>query len=225
MNKKIYHQTLEYKENFAKKIIEKVLSGDYNTTATFTGGKDSLVMLHLIKQVGGGIIPVPVLHIDTSVKFEEIYQFIDKIARLWNFELISFRNEEALKNIKIAEDREFCCTHLKIIALNQAIEKFHFTALLAAVRWDENPARANEKFFSKRSNHIRVHPILSFTENDTWDYIKKYNLPYCSLYDKGYRSLGCKPCTKPAIEGDIERSGRSQDKEEIMIKLRNLGYF
>jgi 3'-phosphoadenosine 5'-phosphosulfate sulfotransferase (PAPS reductase)/FAD synthetase len=67
---------------------------------------------------------------------------------------------------------------------------------------------------------------LHFRESDIWDYIKKFKVDYNPLYDKGYRSIGEKPFTKPVREaGDPERAGREKDKEKIMERLRALGYF
>ncbi|WP_084413386.1 phosphoadenosine phosphosulfate reductase family protein [Desulfovirgula thermocuniculi] len=193
----------------------------------FTGGKDSTVLLHLVRRAFNGHIPFPVVNIDTSVKFPEVCVFRDRLQQEWKFDLRIFRNEEALKWLKIAQNPEECCYHLKTVPMKKAIEELGLKALFTGVRWDENPARANEDYFSKRNDppHIRVHPLLHFTEQDIWSYIRKYKVPYCSLYDQGYRSLGCKPCTKPATEGGHERAGRAQDKERIMQRLRELGYF
>jgi len=190
-------------------------------------GKDSTVVLHLIKEIFGGKVPLPVLNIDTSVKFKEIYAFRDKITREWNLDLRIVKNDEALKTINIAEDRQQCCQALKTDVLNTAIKQNGWNALITAIRWDEQEARINETYFSQREDpsYIKVNPILHFREVDIWEYIKKYNIPYCELYNKGYRSLGCEPCTKTfGLEGP-ERGGRSQDKEEIMRRLRDLGYF
>jgi len=100
--------------------------------------------------------------------------------------------------------------------------------LYVGIRWDEHPARAQETFFSERKDpdHTRIHPILALTEKDIWTYIKKYDVPYCKLYDEGYRSLGEKEFTyKVSDKSATERSGRHKDKEEMMGKLRSFGYF
>ena len=69
-----------------------------------------------------------------------------------------------------------------------------------------------------------VHPLLEFTEVDIWAYIMQEQLPYCTLYAEGYRSLGCVPCTCKT-QGGTEREGRAPDKEAHMDTLRSLGYF
>ncbi|MHB9112242.1 MAG: phosphoadenosine phosphosulfate reductase family protein [Thermoleophilia bacterium] len=221
--------TLEQKEEKSLEIIRESLERYPGKLATtFTGGKDSLVVLHLFKRAGDGKVPVPVLNLDTTVKFKKALDFRDRIAREWDLDLIITTNEEGLKEIKLAEDHEKCCLVMKATAINMAVDEHGWKALATGVRWDEQPARVTEEYFSERPEHTRVQPILHFSELDIWAYIEKYDLPYCELYDQGYRSLGCEPCTQKSARprGDgPEREGRSQEKEEIMGQLRELGYF
>ena len=196
----------------------------------FTGGKDSSVLLDLTRRAFDGKIPFKVITIDTSAEFPEIKEFIEKLKQSWGFELLTYSNTEALKQkYAIAKDKADCCNTLKTIPLKQSIKDLHLKAMFTGIRKDENEARANEVYFSKRKDphHFRVHPILHFTEADIWLYIKLNNLPYCTLYEQGYRSIDCAPCTnKTTTDKSIaERSGRSQDKEAAMDKLRKLGYF
>lgn len=222
--------TLEQKEEKSLEIIREALGkwGDGKLATTFTGGKDSLVMLHLFQRAGEGKVPVPVLNLDTTVKFRTVLEFRDRIAKEWDLDLIVTTNTEGAKQIKIAEDKDNCCHVMKTTAINMAVEEHGWQALATGVRWDEQPARINDEYFSEVPGHTRIQPILHFSELDIWAYIEKYDIPYCELYDQGYRSLGCEPCTqkstKPRGEG-FEREGRDQDKEKIMDQLRELGYF
>ncbi len=124
---------------------------------------------------------------------------------------------------------------MKTVAMNAFLEDNTVKALATAIRWDEQEARRNEQYLSPRTNpeHTRIHPILHFSERDIWDTIQGHNIPYCSLYALGYRSLGAKGSTYknadiPAWEQDLEntpeRIGRGQDKEAVMEQLRSLGY-
>ena len=124
---------------------------------------------------------------------------------------------------------------LKTVALNSAILKYRFDALFTGVRWDENPARSSEVFISQRERpqHFRVQPILPFLEKDIWNYMLANKLPIHPKYKEGYRSIdgirdSKKNSDKPAWEQDMEhtseREGRSQDKEGMMERLRQLGY-
>jgi phosphoadenosine phosphosulfate reductase len=138
------------------------------------------------------------------------------------------------------EPESFVGNHLmKTVTLNMYLEKRKIKAFFEGIRWDEQGARANEKYFSPRlaseysPEHVRLCPILHFTERDVWDAHFHYKIPSCSLYKQGYRSLGAKVTTSkvsdiPAWEQDLEnaseRGGRRQDKEGLMQKLRELGY-
>jgi phosphoadenosine phosphosulfate reductase len=224
------HWTLKEKEAQGIQILTEALQ-KFPTTQmalAFTGGKDSLVCLDLLRRAMGGTVTIPVLHVDTTVKFPEIYEYRDQIVKEWQLKLIVHINEQALREGPKPTDAEFCifCTkRMKTEALQQAVHIHGWKALITGVRWDEHEARATELFFSPRPDHMRVHPILQFSEDDVWAYIEKYNLPYCSLYDKGYRSIGCMPCTEPIPDEGPERSGRGQEKEALMGRLRALGYF
>jgi len=152
------------------------------------------------------------------------------------------RNRKEITKIGFGEEsfpfhpESYVGNHLmKTVAMNVFIEENDIRAVSTAIRWDEQLAREEEVYFSLRSNpdHIRVQPILHFKERDIWDTIHKYKIPFCSLYHRGYRSLGIKSNTKkfsdmPAWQQDLEntteRDGRGRGKEEIMSKLRDLGY-
>ena len=263
-----YLQELEKK---SVAIIREAKAQFKNLAVMWSTGKDSTTTIWLCKKAFFGKIPFPVIHIDTGYKFPEIYEFRDKIAKEWNFDLIIAKNENAIKNGMSPNKGRFeCCTLLKTQALKDLIEKEEFDALLLAIRRDEHGIRGKERYFSPRDNnfkwdyinqpaemwdlyvkpaedfsHMRVHPILHWTELNVWQYVKQEKLPTNPLYfardGMRYRSLGCKPCTVPVpsnaktIDEIVEelrtsktpeRAGRSQDKEKayMMQKLRSLGY-
>ncbi|MDD5022717.1 MAG: sulfate adenylyltransferase subunit 2 [Candidatus ainarchaeum sp.] len=253
-------------------IIREAYKEYGNIAALWSIGKDSTTMVWLIRKAFYGKVPFPMMHIDTTFKFPEMYQFRDKYAKEWGLELLIAKNEEALaKGIGYdTHDAFTCCNELKTIALKQAIDNYKFKALFVGIRRDEHGIRAKERYFSPRdkdfkwnykdqppeiwdqftvkkdnATHIRVHPLLHWTELDIWEYIKRENIPISELYfaknGKRYRSLGCMPITT-SMESNAdtidkiieelkttkiaERSGRSQDKEQayMMQKLRVLGY-
>ncbi len=221
-------KTLDEKIAKSHEVLKEALERFPGKIAlAWTGGKDSTTTLHLLKTLSGGQVPIPVLNIDTSAKFKEIYDFRDRIAREWNLDLRIERNEEALKTIKIAADKAECCFQLKAVVIAESLVKYGWQALITGLRWDEQPERTQVDYFVPYDTppHTRVQPILHFTELDIWSYIRAHNVPFCSLYQKGYRSLGCEPCTKMGIAGRSERAGRDQTKEEIMKRLRAMGYF
>lgn len=234
-------------------------------------GKDSTTLLWLTRKAFYGKLPFPVMHLDTGYKFKEIYEFRDKYAREWGLELTVYKNQKAIdRGVSPKKGKFECCTELKTNALKDAISQHRFKALYLGIRRDEHGIRAKERVFSPRDDdfewnyreqppelwdqykskakdeeHLRIHPLLGWTELDVWQYIKKEGIPVVSLYfaknGKRYRSIGCETCCNPidstadSIERIVEelkttkiseRSGRAQDKESayMMQKLRSLGY-
>ena len=263
-----YIDTLESKSIY---IIREAYRQFKDIALLWSIGKDSTTLLWLTRKAFYGKIPFPVVHIDTSYKFKEIYEFRDKWAREWGLRLIVGRNEEAIKaGMGPDKGKLECCTALKTDALKMTIAEHGFKALLLGIRRDEHGIRAKERVFSPRDRefqwnyrdqppelwdqyksrqegeqHIRVHPLLHWTELDIWTYIQREGIPVVDLYfakdGMRYRSIGCETCCSP-IPSDAdtidkiveelktttitERSGRDQDKERayMMQKLRSLGY-
>ncbi|HAH07216.1 MAG TPA: sulfate adenylyltransferase [Elusimicrobia bacterium] len=238
-------------------------------------GKDSTVMLWLARKAFLGRVPYPVLHIDTTFKIPSMVEFRDRMAREMKLDLIVSKNEGALSRKRTFPDggatRVECCTWLKKDALKKAVDERGFNGIIVGVRRDEEPTRAKERYFSPRDanmewdvedqppefwdqfktdfkpgTHVRIHPLLHWTELDIWDYIAREKIPVISLYfsdanGERYRSIGCAQCTArirstartPAeIAEELrktnvpERAGRAQDKEseDAFEKLRRDGY-
>ncbi len=200
-----------------------------STVVAWTGGKDSTVLLHLIRNLYQTKVPFPVLFNDSTMEFLEIYAFIKNLSRKWNLELIVVPHLTSdLKKFDSIKDKtqlNRLARLMKINAINHFLATRPVKAFMVGIRWDEHPARSQESYFSPRKGHYRVHPILHFTETDIWEYINKYRVPYVKLYDQGYRSLGEKPFTQKAEFGGNERSGREPEKEKLMEQLRQMGYW
>ena len=240
---------LEEKVRLSKHIIAEALDRFERVAAAFSGGKDSLVMTRLILDVCEEEgYEQPIFIVSDPVPIPENDEYVRRIIREWGIKRYVFYRDlikpEHLEKAKpIAQDKARCCYWLKVVPLNEFIRDNKIEALIVAIRWDEHPERAKEKYFSPRENppHTRVHPMLHWTWLDIWEYIKQRNLPFNPLYLKGYTSLGCAPCTRPvkpdgfkSIDEIIEwvrakkapeRAGRDIDKERIMEKLRKMGYF
>ena len=196
-------------ENRSIYIIREAYYHFRNIAMLWSIGKDSTSLLWLVRKAFYGQVPFPVLHIDTSYKFPEIYAFRDKYAKKWGLDLRVVRNEDALAAGMGPENREklACCSALKTDALRQAIAEFGFRALLLGIRRDEHGIRAKERYFSPRDDkfqwdyrnqppelwdqfkseaedrsHLRVHPLLHWREIDVWSYVKAENLPVNTLY-------------------------------------------
>lgn len=223
--------TLEDKIRKSIEVIKKAYEEfpHDKTVVAWTGGKDSTVLLHLIRTAFDGRVPFPVMFNDSKMEFSEIYDFIKRIAREWDLNLIIVphleRDFKKFRKAKTPEERLELSRIMKINVINDFVKRNKIKAFIAGIRWDEHESRSRETYFSKRENHARVHPLLHFTEKDIWGYIQKFKVPYVNLYNKGYRSLGEKPFTKRAKPGEGERSGREQTKEHLMEKLRSMGYW
>jgi phosphoadenosine phosphosulfate reductase len=156
------------------------------------------------------------------------------------------RNQAELKRIGFDGDEfpfeaeSYIGNHLmKTVVFNQFLERHNIKGIFQALRWDEHPARFTDEYFEYKKaadlvpEHTRIRPILHFTEKDLWDTYAAFDIPYCVLYEQGYRSLGAKtttvkasdiPAWKQDLENTEERGGRRQDKEKAMERMRQLGY-
>lgn len=213
--------------NILKKVNKQY---SYNELAiAWKGGKDTTTLMHIIRTFHKGIIPYKVFFNDTTLEFKEVYSFINQVKQLWNLRLTTIKHSEIeLKKYYSEKDPtkgKELARLMKITAIKSGLKKLKIKGYMLGIRRDENPARQNEKHFSLRKNHIRIHPLLDFTEQDVWKYIKFFGVPYLNLYDKGYRSIGEKPFTKKVPKGGYERTGRDQEKEKTMTRLRQLGYW
>lgn len=226
-NQKAQRLTLDTKVDLAVARMREVLDcHGPNVAVGWTGGKDSTVVLDLWRRVvrsGGGEHSIRVLNLDTGCKFPEVLAFRDQLTRNWNLELHIIRPGIDLRSYPLALDPVRCCRDLKIVPLNTAVTSLKIAALLTGVRADENPERNHRLWLENHEDHVRILPILEWSELDVWTYLVREGVPWCSLYDHGYRSLGCVPCT--ARSGQGERSGRDSRKESQMELLRSLGYF
>ncbi len=228
MEKKLVEMTLEEKEKYSREIIlETYKNFGSRVAVAFSGGKDSTTLLHLVRAAFDGKIPWKVFTLDTGAEFKEIKEFMGKLSEEWGFDLTVLRNNDIPDMTTPPVDKVECCYTRKVVPLNTAIVDHNLKALMTAVRWDEQSARVNEQFFMPKEKppHVRVQPVLHFKELDIWSYIKKYSIPYCELYKKGYRSIDCEPCTNPFGRTGMERGGRDPDKEKVMERLRETGYF
>ncbi len=219
------------------------------TRVAWTGGKDSTVTLHLWRSVCHELHPdleqqqpsALALAVDTGCKFPETLEFRSCIQKQWNVDCHVIHSSPA-PGYPLAQNKPQCCLDLKVEPLKQAIIETQTSLLLVGIRHDEHPSRARlaqtESYTTPA--HTRAYPLLDWTEMDIWAYIMDVRLPYCSLYDRGYRSLGCMPCTaspssspgeplEQVAEDNTyssgERAGRAQDKEKHLEQLHSLGYF
>ncbi len=230
-------------ENKSLYILREAYAEFKKPAVLWSTGKDSTVTLWLCRKAFFGKIPFPVIHIDTTYKFKQMYTFRDNLARELGMDLIVARNEDAIdKKVGPADGHFECCTRLKTEALMKCLNEYGFDALILSIRRDEHGIRAKERYFSPRDSefkwnykdqplemwdqyqsitedktHTRVHPILHWRELDVWEYVKQENIPVNQMYfakeGQRYRSLGCEPCTATI-------SSHASTIEEVVEELK-----
>ncbi len=107
------------------------------------------------------------------------------------------------------ELRLTCCQARKVMPLRRALRNYQ--AWVTGLRRDQTTTRTKVRKFEIDRDHggiVKLSPLADWTEHDVWDYVRRNDVPYNALYDKGYRSIGCAPCTRPVGEGEDPRAGR-----------------
>jgi len=167
-------------------------------------GKDSVAVWHLAKSVSADIRGFIVT---TRCKPPETVQFMrEEIARYP--ELQVFRNDAEIPEDLHRTDPDRCCDLLKVEPTRWAIEQMGVTCWVTGLRCTEGRTRTDFKEVEERDpGLIKLNPILIWHEREVWQYLALHQVPVNPLYAKGYRSLGCAPCTRITVSSD-ERAGR-----------------
>lgn len=203
MNDHLTH--LEHESVF---IIREAYKKIRNLSLLWSMGKDSTVLLHLVRKSFLGHVPIPLLHIDTSYKIPEMIAWRDQYIKDHGLRLIVGQNKTALsEGMGPDKGRLVCCGSLKTQALLDAIKEHKIGGLILGIRRDEEGSRAKERVVSPRppdgfwpykdqvaeiwnyynlhlpeSMNMRVHPLLHWTELDVWEYIQREKLDVMPLY-------------------------------------------
>ncbi len=250
-------------------IIREAFSRIGRLAMLWSLGKDSNAMLWLTRKAFFGRVPFPVLHVDTGRKFPEMYDFRQRYAEAWGLELMVAQCPP-LDAIDPTLPPAARAAARKTAGLKAAIAEHGFAGIFAGIRRDEEAVRAKERVFSPRGEgsrwnfrdqppefwdqymtavpkggHLRIHPILHWSELDVWRYIRREGIPVVDLYfargGQRYRSLGDRDITQPVaseaatideviaeleLSRTSERAGRAMDHEaeDSFERLRADGY-
>ncbi|HLF47691.1 MAG TPA: sulfate adenylyltransferase subunit CysD [Chitinophagaceae bacterium] len=206
-----YHLNyLEQLESESIYIFREIAAQFENPALLFSGGKDSITLVHLaIKAFAPGKIPFPLVHIDTGHNFPEALDFRDDLAKKINATLIVRKVEDTIKQKNLTEPKgKFASRNwLQTYTLLDSIDEFKFDACIGGGRRDEEKARAKERIFSVRDEfgqwnpklqrpelwniyngrihkgeNVRVFPISNWTELDIWNYIRIEKIDLPSIY-------------------------------------------
>jgi phosphoadenosine phosphosulfate reductase len=208
--------SLSEKAEISRTVIEYAIAKFPRIFAACSFGKDSRVIVDLVSQVRPDL---PFIGIDTGYEFPETLEYADRLVRETGVRFRWVRpSDEARRRIDeeygdsfIRNDQYKCC-EMKIPAIEGVLKDYE--AWITGLRRDETEHRKNIKLI-ETGKIAKVNPIAFWTNEDVWNYIKSRNLSYHPLYDLGYLSLGCKPCTSSGKvrsgggrQGQFERAGR-----------------
>ena len=264
----MYHY-LDELESRSLYIIREAYNRIEPLAMLWSMGKDSNVLLWMVRKAFYGRVPFSLVQLDTEMELPDVYAFRDQLVKDWELPLqveMCPPEEEMDQTLPPATR----AATRKTVGLRNLLEKEKYRGIIAGIRRDEQSMRAKERVFSPRTLdgdwdfkdqpaefwdqyktdfpdgcHVRIHPLLHWTEIDIWRYTKRENIPVVPLYfskdGKRYRSLGEKNITFPvdskaATIDDIihelettktaERAGRSMDheSEDSFERLRATGY-
>ena len=233
-------------------IIREVAAEFANPVMLYSIGKDSSVMVRLAqKAFYPAPIPFPLLHVDTSFKFHDMYAFRDKFCKDIGADLRIYRNEEDIAAGTNPFDlgTQKCCSLLKTKALVDALRIGKYDAAFGGARRDEEKSRAKERIFSFRDEmgqwepknqrpelwnlynakinkgeSIRVFPLSNWTELDVWQYIYKENIPIVPMYFAKKREMIVRDDMLIPLDGPIPLK-KGEKPEKVMCRFRTLGCY
>ena len=192
----------------AQDVIRRALEGAQKPCITSSFQAECVVLTDMVRELRPDI---PVLFLDTFHHFPETLAYRDEMTERYGLNLINLQAKESAVGLWERESTQACCARHKVEPLFSALENYDvwFTAL----RRDQSPSRANlqeiEPFRLPSGRMIqRVAPIAAWTARDVWKYAKEHDIPLLPLYDQGYTSIGCAPCTRPTAAGEDARAGR-----------------
>ena len=234
-------------------IMREVAASFAKPVILYSIGKDSSVLVRLAqKAFHPAPPPFPLLHVDTTWKFPEMYEFRGRAARETGMELIVHINEEGVAQ-GVGPFTHGSSLHtdvMKTQALKQALDKYGFDAALAGARRDEEMSRAKERVFSLRTrNHrwdpknqrpelwhlyntqirdgesMRVFPLSNWTELDVWNYIDRENIPVVPLYFAARRPVVRRSGTLIMVADERMKLDPGEQAEMKQVRFRTLGCY
>ena len=206
-----------------KVMIKKIFLKKIVVTSSF--GAESVVILHLVSKIDRNI---PIIFLDTGKLFPETLIYLKKVKRILNLKNIKIQKPN-LEDLKINDSKgvlyksnpELCCKIRKVLPLEKAIAPYD--GWINGRKRFHGLERSNIKKIEKLNNIIKINPLADWTFEKITKYINKYKLPEHPLVKKGYKSIGCLPCSSKIADDEPSRSGRwkSSDKTECGIHTFN----
>jgi phosphoadenosine phosphosulfate reductase len=201
----------------AEEIIKKALTffGNKITFATSLGAEDQ-VITYMISKIDKS---AEIITLDTGRVFPETYDLQHRTVNRYGIAIKSYYPDTAqveemvnTKGINLfyesIENRKLCCNVRKIVPLRRALQGKD--AWITGLRREQSVTRTDLKIveWDTANELIKINPLLEWSEEQVWDYIKSKNIPYNKLHDLGFPSIGCQPCTRAIEKGEDLRAGR-----------------
>jgi phosphoadenosine phosphosulfate reductase len=205
---------IESKATAAREFLRQRLAGASDACVTSSFQAEDVAVLHMVREFLPG---VPVIFLETGYHFPETLVYRDRITAEWGLNLINVLPErtvaeqESLFGIlnQTAPDR--CCAMRKVEPLFRALADYR--VWVTGLRRQQAKSRANlqaEEIFALPGGHRleKLNPLADWTTDDVWQYAESRDIPLLPLYDLGYSSIGCAPCTSRPLDPNDPRSGR-----------------
>lgn len=169
----------------------------------------------LIDLMGRQRLPVDLFTLDTGLLFPETYELWRRLEARYGLTIRAVRpdwslpEQEAREGPRLWESRpDRCCEIRKVIPLRNAVRGFD--AWITAIRRDQTPDRATAKIVEPdpKFGLVKINPLAAWTSAEVWGHLRAHDVPVNPLHDRGYPSIGCAPCTSPALPGEDPRAGR-----------------
>ena len=188
-------------------------------------GPPGIVLLDMLFKVTRDI---SVFYIDTGFLFDQTYELRDKLQDRYGFKFLRFSTDmtpemqaDQYGDKLWDKNPDTCCNLRKVIPLKDALTDYD--VWITGIRKKQTQVRNGADLieFESRFEVIKINPLIEWTHDEVWDYIKTHNLPYNPLHDNSYPSIGCKQCTSPVCDGDDDRSGRWKGLNKTECGLHN----
>ncbi len=224
-----------FEKEMPERIIEWALGQFPNIAVTSSFQTESVVLLHMVSEINPA---VKILFLETGWHFKETLAFKEEvIRRLKLTNVVDLKADPKKRDefnnkwggVPYEKNPDGCCQINKVEPLDEVLKDLD--AWISGIRRSQSETRKDIRIVEeyrqsseavvrdgsrpRRQNGIfKINPLAHVTSGDIWWYIKEHNLPRHPLFDKGYLSIGCWPCTRPVQPGDDERSGRWAGKEK-----------
>ena len=202
------------KASEARTAAAQAIAGQHSVCLTCSFQAEDMVALHLVREL---LPDVPVLFLETGYHFSEVYRYRDAMTARYQLNLVNVMPEhtvaeqESQFGLLYQSQPDQCCKFRKVGPLFKALE--NYAVWFTGLRRVQSPTRANLQVFDtfplpSGKKLSKVSLLADWSDKDVWDFAKEHDIPLLPLYQAGYTSIGCEPCTALPADPGNARSGR-----------------